>query len=67
MHPIITQAIVAERTREIQAYAASAGRARWIRQARRSGHMRLFQATDGAGHGQISRPVAGPRRDPRAA
>jgi hypothetical protein len=67
MHPVITQAIVAERTREIQAHAASAGRARRIRQSRRSGHTNLFQATGGAGHGQISRPAARPLRDPRAA
>jgi hypothetical protein len=64
MHPVNTQAIVAERTREIQAHAASAGRARRIRQSRRSGHTNLFQAT---GHGQISRPAPRPRRDPRAA
>jgi hypothetical protein len=41
MHPVIAQAIVAERTRDIRAHAADAGRAR---QLRRAGHARRFPA-----------------------
>ena len=31
MHPVVTQAIAAERAREFRAYAAAAGRARQLR------------------------------------
>ncbi len=67
MHPVITQAIAADRTREIQVHAAAAGRARQIRRSRRAGHTRLFTSAAGAGHGQASRPAPRPLRDPRAA
>jgi hypothetical protein len=67
MYPVITQAIAADRTREIQAHAAAAGRARQLRRARRAGHTRLLANVAGFGHGQASRPASRPLRDPRAA
>jgi len=67
MYPVITQAIAADRTREIQAYAAAAGRARQLRRSRRAGHARLLASVAGFGHGQASQPAARPLRDPRAA
>jgi hypothetical protein len=67
MYPVITQAIAADRTREIQAYAAAAGRVRQLRRSRRAGHGRLLASVAGFGHGQASRPAPLPLRDPRAA
>jgi hypothetical protein len=67
MYPVITQAIAADRTREIQAYAAAEGRARQLRRSRRAGRARLLVSVAGFGHGQASRPAARPLRDPRAA
>ena len=67
MHPVITQAIAAERTREFRAYAAVAGRSRQLRRSRRSRHVWLAAGIPGAGHGQAARPASRPLRDPRAA
>lgn len=67
MYPVITQAIAADRTREIQAYAAAAGRARRLRRSRRAGHARLLPGVAGFRPGQGSRPAPRPMRDPRAA
>ena len=64
MHPVITQAIAAERTREIQAYATAAARGRWLRRSR---HTWLAAGLPGTGHGQAARQAARPLRDPRAA
>jgi hypothetical protein len=66
MHPVITQAIAAERTREIRAYAAAAGRGRLLRNSRRSRHMLLAADIPGSGHSQTARPASRPLRDPRA-
>jgi hypothetical protein len=67
MHPVITQAIAAERTREFRAYAAAADRGRQFRRSRRSRRMGLAAGVPGTGHGQAARPAARPLRDPRAA
>ena len=67
MYPVITQAIAAERTREIQAHAAAAARGRRLRRSRRARHTRPVPGIAGAGHGQASRPARQPLRDPRAA
>ena len=67
MYPVITQAIAADRTREIQAHAQAAGRARQLRRSRRAGHARPLAIVAGFWHGQVSRPVPWPLRDPRAA
>ena len=64
MHPVITQAIAAERAREFQAQAAAAGRARHLRRSR---HARLFTRLSGAGRGPALRSAAWPLRGPRAA
>jgi hypothetical protein len=37
MHPVITQAIAAERARDLQDYAAAAGLARHLRRSRHGG------------------------------
>lgn len=60
MHPVIAQAIAAERTREIQADVAAAARPR---RARRTW---LFTGIPRTGRGPAPLP-ARPRRDPRAA
>ena len=67
MHPVITQAIAADRAREIRADGQAAGRARQLRRSRRAGHTRLFIAVAGSGHGEASRPAPQPLRGPRAA
>jgi hypothetical protein len=67
MYPVITQAIAADRTREIRADAQAAGRARQLRRSRRAGQTRLLASVAGSGHGQASRPAAQPLRSPRAA
>jgi hypothetical protein len=40
MHPVMTQAIAAERAREFHAHAAAAGRARQLRRAARARRLR---------------------------
>ena len=67
MYPVITQAIAADRTREIRAHAEAAGRARQLRRSRRAWHARLFIAAAGSGHDQAPRPAPQPLRSARAA
>jgi len=67
MYPVITQAIAADRIRELRDHAAAVGRARQLRRSRRAGHTRLFIAVAGSGHGEASRPAPQPLRSPRAA
>jgi hypothetical protein len=67
MYPVITQAIAADRTREIRAHAEAAGRARQLRRSRRAGPVRLLASIAGFGTGQAPRPAPRPLRDPRAA
>jgi len=67
MHPVITQAIAAERTREFQAHAAAAGRARQLRRGRLSLYRWLATGSSATGHGHAARPASRPLRDPRAA
>jgi hypothetical protein len=40
MHPVMNQAIAAERARELHAYAAAAGRARQLRRSARARRLR---------------------------
>jgi hypothetical protein len=64
MHPVINQAIAADRARELQAYAAAAGQTRRVRRSRRG---RAFVAIGRAARGLAS-PLAGrPLRGPRPA
>ena len=67
MYTAITQAIAAERSRELQAHAEAAGRIRQLRRSRRARHTRPAPGIAGAGHSQPSRPAPLPLRDPRAA
>ena len=63
MHPVITQAIAAERVREIHAHAAAARHGRQLRRSQRSRRQWLPAGVLRAGRGPASLPV----RDPRAA
>jgi len=67
MYTAITQAIAAERTREIQAHAEAAARGRQLRRSRRARHTRPASGIAAAGHSQAPRPAPRPLRDPRAA
>lgn len=67
MHPVITQAIAAERTREMQAQAAAAGLARQLRRFQQPRRPWLPMRIGRAGRGPASLPAARPLRDPRAA
>jgi hypothetical protein len=64
MHPVITQAIAAERAREFRAYAAAAGRARRLR---RSAHARPLMRFPRGGPGPALLAAARPLRGPRSA
>jgi hypothetical protein len=66
MHPVITQAVTAERTREIRADAVAARRARWFRQTQQARRMWLFARIPRAGRGPASVPASRPLRHPRA-
>ena len=70
MHPVMTQAVAAERAREFRAYAAAAGQTRQLRRSRRSRRARrgwAFMVIRRAGRGLVS-PLAGrPLRGPRPA
>jgi hypothetical protein len=67
MHPVIAQAIVAERTRDIRAHAADAGRARQLRRAGQARRMWLFVGTPRAGRAAASLPAPRSLHGPRAA
>jgi hypothetical protein len=67
MHPVITQAIAAERTREFRAHAAAAGLTRQLRRSQQSRRRWLPMRIAHAGGGPARLPAARPRRDPRAA
>lgn len=64
MHPLITQAIAAERRRDDQARAAVAGQARQLRRSRR---LRLRTDIPRAGRVPATQPVTGRLRGPRPA
>jgi hypothetical protein len=58
MHPVITQTIAAERTRELHTHAAAVVRARRLRRSRRTG---LFTGIARAVHGPVSLPLRTPK------
>ena len=67
MHPVMTQAVAAERAREFRAYAAAAGQTRQLRRSRRARRGWAFMVIRRAGRGLVS-PLAGrPLRGPRPA
>jgi hypothetical protein len=67
MHPVITQAVAAERTKEFLAHAAAEHRGRQLHRSRRSRHAWLAAVIPGSGHGQDTGPAPWPVRGPRAA
>jgi hypothetical protein len=67
MHPVITQAIAAERTRELRAQAAVAGLARHLRRTRRGVRAGRLTGFSRGGRGPALPPPARPLRGPRAA
>jgi hypothetical protein len=67
MHPLVIHAIAAERTREVQAHAAAAGRASQLRRTRRTRPTWLLMAVPRGGRGFAGRPASGTRRGPRPA
>jgi hypothetical protein len=73
MHPVITQAIAAERVREFRAYAAAAGQTRQLRRSRHARRGWAFTVIGRAGRRPVfplaGRPLRGPRpaRDPHLA
>jgi len=64
MHPVMNQAIAAERARELHAYAAAAGRARRLRRAARARRLRRLPR---GGPGPALLAAARLLRRPRAA
>ncbi len=66
MHPVITQAIAADRARELHAHAAAAGRARYLR-SRHGGHTWRFTRLPRGRRARALLPAARPLRGPRAA
>lgn len=67
MHPVITQAIAAERGRELHADAAAAGRARQFRRSRPGGRRWRFASFPRGGRAPAPLSAARPLRGPRAA
>ena len=67
MHPVITQAVAAERARELQATAMAVGRARRLRRSRQARRRWLLMGISGAGRASVLRSAPGTLRGPRAA
>lgn len=67
MHPLITQAITAERIREVRADAAAAGRARQFRRSRQAWRQWQLMSIPRAGRVVALLTAPGPLRGPRAA
>ena len=67
MHPVITQAIAAERVRDLHAQAAAARRACHLRRSRPGGRTWRFTRFPGGGRAPALRPAARSLRGPRAA
>jgi hypothetical protein len=67
MHPVTTQAIAAERIRELQAHAAAAERIRQLRSSRRAGRVWLFIGVLRSRPAPASLPAHGGLRGPRMA
>ena len=67
MHPVITEAIAAERARELHAYAAGARRAHQLRRSGRVSRTWQFISFPRAGRGPAVLPAARRLGGPRAA
>ena len=67
MHPVITQAIAAERARELYAHAAAVRRARHLRRSRHGGRPWQFTLLPHGRRTPAMPPAAPALRGPRAA
>jgi hypothetical protein len=67
MHPVIAQAIVAERVRGLHAHAAAVGHARQLRRSRHGGRTWWFTRLPRDGRAAALLPAAPPLRGPKAA
>jgi hypothetical protein len=67
MHPVITQAIAADRARELQAAAIAAERAHRLRRSRQARRSWLLMGIPGARRVPVLLSAPGPLRGPRAA
>ena len=67
MHPVITQAIAAERARELHAHAIAVRRVHQLRHSRQARRPRRFLGFPRGGRVPAVRPAAQPLRGPRAA
>ncbi|HYB15512.1 MAG TPA: hypothetical protein VEF71_08575 [Streptosporangiaceae bacterium] len=67
MHPELSQAVAAERGRELRTSAASSRRAAQLRSVRPGRRLLSFIGVPGAEHSRGVRQALRPLRDPRAA
>ena len=67
MHPVISQAVAAERSRELRATAAAGRRAASVRRVRPGRRLLSFIGVPGAGYSPEVQQALRPWRDPRAA
>ena len=66
MYPVITEAVAAQRARELHAHAAAARRAHQLRRSGQVSRTWRFIGFPRAGRGPAVRPAARPLRGPRA-
>jgi hypothetical protein len=67
MHPVITEAIAAQRARELHAHAIAARRVHQLRHSGQASRTRRFLGFPRGGQVPAVRPAAQPLRGPRAA
>jgi hypothetical protein len=67
MYPVITEAIAAQRARELHAHAAAARRARQVRRSGQVNRTRQFLGFPRGGRVPAAASAARPLRGPRAA
>jgi hypothetical protein len=67
MHPVITEAIAAQRARELHAHAMAVGRVHQLRRSAQASRTRRFLGFPRLGRAPALPPAAQPLRGPRAA
>jgi hypothetical protein len=67
MHPVITEAIAAQRARELHAHATAARRVHQLRRSRQASRTRRFLGFPRLGRVPAVRPAGPPLHGPRAA
>jgi hypothetical protein len=67
MHPVITEAVAAQRARDLHAYAAAARRAHQLRRSGQVSRTWRFLGFPRGGRVPAAAPAARPLRGPRAA